>query len=113
MAYLHSLKIIHRDIKLSNILIDDKTLTIKLIDFGFAQVMPKRGYLNQKLGSTKYMAPEVLLKNRYDTKVDVWSATVTIYTLVTGKVPFKGENSDQMIELIESNDAGQIFKGLN
>ena len=65
-------------------------MEIKIIDFGFAQILPIRGYYKERLGSKKYMAPEVLGKLNYTDKVDVWSATVSLYYLMTGNMPYKG-----------------------
>lgn len=87
------MNIAHRDIKLDNILIDEKTGIIKLTDFGFAQAIPKnKGFLTQRLGSTRYVAPEILMKKPYDCKVDIWSATVVIYVLLSGRMPFNGKD---------------------
>lgn len=55
------------------------------------------------------MAPEMIEKKKYDTKVDVWSATVTVYVLLVGKPPFKGKDRQQMFESITKDDV--IFKG--
>lgn len=105
LNYLHQQNITHRDIKLDNILYDEKSGHVKLIDFGFAQVVPnKKGFLTQRLGSTRYVAPEILFKRPYDTKVDVWSATIVIFILLTGKMPYNGKDFNQMKKLIERSD---------
>ena len=105
MNYLHRMNIAHRDIKLDNILIDEKTGIIKLTDFGFAQAIPKhKGFLTQRLGSTRYVAPEILMKRPYDCKVDVWSATVVIYVLLSGRMPFNGKDFPEMKRLLEKHD---------
>jgi serine/threonine protein kinase len=78
---LHNLNIVHRDIKLENILIeDDETLSIKLTDFGFAKVFDGKN-LNEFVGSPIFMSPEIISKKPYDSKVDIWSAGV-LYILM-------------------------------
>ena len=60
IEYLHSIHICHRDIKLDNIMINQKTLEIKLIDFGFATKCSDRTRLKGKIGTPYYVAPEVI-----------------------------------------------------
>ena len=66
----------------------NSSFVIKLGDFGFARKMEKDSYLNELFGTLTYMAPEVLLKENYDMKADIWSLGVTIFELLTGKLPF-------------------------
>jgi len=83
--YLHKLKIIHRDIKPENIMIDDKGY-IKFIDFGSAKEIKDR--TNTIIGTTQYMAPEILEGSSYSFQVDMWSIAICMYELMCGKVPF-------------------------
>ena len=83
--YLHKLKIIHRDIKPENIMINDKGY-IKFIDFGAAKEIKDR--TNTIIGTTQYMAPEILEGSSYSFKVDMWSIAICMYELMCGKVPF-------------------------
>ena len=83
--YLHKLKIIHRDIKPENIMIDDKGY-MKFIDFGAAKEIKDR--TNTIIGTTLYMAPEILEGSRYSFQVDMWSIAVCMYELMCGKYPF-------------------------
>ena len=86
VAYLHREKISHRDLKLSNVLID-KTQKIKLIDFGFAE--NTGGMLREFCGTLSYMAPELIEKKEYlGAKADIWSLGVILFRLVSGKFPF-------------------------
>lgn len=62
--------------------------SIKLADFGFARKLEHGEYLNEFFGTLSYMAPEVLLKNNYDKKADIWSLGISIFELLTGKLPF-------------------------
>ena len=70
---------------------------IKLIDFGFAKKTKKNQILTQAVGSRYYMAPEILKNRPYDLKVDVWSASVVIYIMLSGDMPFYGKDSEEMI----------------
>ena len=83
--YLHKLKIIHRDIKPENIMIDDKGY-VKFIDFGSAKEIKDR--TNTIIGTTLYMAPEILEGSSYSFQVDMWSIAVCMYELMCGQVPF-------------------------
>ena len=93
---MHSQGIAHRDVKPENILIEniDKNdeLNIKLADFGFAEFFGDKRKYKGTLGTPLFMAPEMIEKKKYGTKVDVWSATVTVYVLLVGKPPFKGRD---------------------
>lgn len=62
------------------------------------------------VGSKKYMAPEILKKRPYDTKVDVWSATVTIFVLLTGQMPFRGKTTESLLTSIKSKELEQDLK---
>mgnify|MGYP003328626391 CR=1 FL=1 len=83
LDYMHKQNIVHRDIKLENILIDSRNdgILVKLTDFGFSTFKPQGGKLNKGVGSRYYIAPEILKKHSYDEKIDVWSATVVVYIL--------------------------------
>ena len=88
--YLHLNGIAHLDIKMDNILINDK-LDIKIIDFGFAVYDPKKT-LNQFFGGTpNYMSPEIILKRPYISILsDIWSLGVLVFELFCNEYPFKG-----------------------
>ena len=93
LNYLHNeVKICHRDLKPENCLIVNKGengFTIKLIDFGVAQYINKGHRIRGQLGSSAYMAPEIITKPFYNEKIDVWSAGVILYNMATGCEPFK------------------------
>ena len=88
--YLHKNHIAHLDIKMDNILINEK-LDIKIIDFGFASFEPKHS-LNKFFGGTpNYMSPEIILKRPYISILsDIWSLGVLVFKLFCNEYPFKG-----------------------
>jgi serine/threonine protein kinase len=86
VKYLHSKGIYHRDLKMTNVLIDDKR-TIKLIDFGFADNRDQE--LTSYCGTPSYMAPEIVEKRGYRGKhVDMWALAVILFKLLTGEYAF-------------------------
>mmetsp|Transcript_141366 Transcript_141366/g.368092 ORF Transcript_141366/g.368092 Transcript_141366/m.368092 type:complete len:807 (+) Transcript_141366:57-2477(+) len=89
LAFMHNIKILHKDLKPQNImLVESATSCIKVIDFGLAEMFdPSQEFATSAGGTLLYMAPEVF-KREMTTKVDVWSAGVILYNLVTGDFPF-------------------------
>ena len=105
--YLHNkAKICHRDIKPENFLISftrENRPFIKLIDFGSAQELKKKEKMRGKIGTTIYMAPEILKKLRYNEKVDMWSVGVLLFNMITGCQPFSSEDEDcKIYQIINS-----------
>ena len=89
--HLHHLGIAHRDVKLDNILIEDKTNMIKIIDFGFAAFCSNTQKLKIFCGTPSYMAPELVRKHEYDGRqVDMWALGVLLFALLAGSFPFRG-----------------------
>lgn len=73
VSYLHKKGIVHRDIKLENILLDKLTNRIKLADFGLSCVWDKNTFLKTNCGSPEYAAPELHYGKKYGAAVDIWS----------------------------------------
>ncbi|MCQ3932857.1 MAG: hypothetical protein DPW16_20600 [Chloroflexi bacterium] len=93
LRYAHERHIIHRDIKPSNIFITDQ-LQVKIMDFGIAKWMTGSGQTDDGMtvGTPKYFAPEQALGKEVDARVDLYSLGVVYYELLTGSVPFDGDN---------------------
>ena len=106
LKYIHSQKVIHRDIKLSNIFLTDK-MELKIGDFGLAvKLSYQRERRNSSCGTINYMAPEIINKYEYNGhsyEVDVWSLGIVMYVLLVGRYPFYGENSDIIYNKILQN----------
>ena len=104
ISYCHRNQIIHRDIKPENIMITKREkngcLQVKLIDFGTAKIFEKGQSENRYVGSSYYMAPEVL-KRKYDEKCDLWSIGVIFYILLTGRPPFDGNDDEEILKNVE------------
>lgn len=84
----HSNKIIHRDIKLQNILLDHNK-NIKLIDFGLSNFTQEGVFRDTFCGTPAYASPEILLGNKYNgPEVDLWSLGVVLYAMLTSEFPF-------------------------
>jgi len=102
--YCHSMNVLHRDLKPENILIERKEnngfLKIKIIDFGTAKIFESNKVERKVIGSSYYIAPEVLSKN-YNEKCDLWSCGVIMYILLSSTPPFAGKGDGEIIENIK------------
>ena len=98
--YMHSMNIVHRDLKLENMLLDNaNSHRIKIADFGTATEFNPGKSLIQMIGTINYIAPEIF-KKKYNEKCDIWSCGVIMYILLTGKLPFHGKSKKITIDLI-------------
>ncbi|KAL9050318.1 MAG: hypothetical protein Q9162_006706 [Coniocarpon cinnabarinum] len=96
LDYCHRNSIVHRDLKIENILIS-KTGDIKIIDFGLSNLFSPRNHLKTFCGSLYFAAPELLNAKQYTgPEVDVWSFGIVLYVLVCGKVPFDDQSMPQL-----------------
>ncbi|KAF7588844.1 serine/threonine-protein kinase KIN2 [Aspergillus hancockii] len=96
LDYCHRNSIVHRDLKIENILIS-KTGDIKIIDFGLSNLFSPRGLLKTFCGSLYFAAPELLQARQYTgPEVDVWSFGIVLYVLVCGKVPFDDQSMPKL-----------------
>ncbi|KAK5120553.1 hypothetical protein LTR85_006209 [Meristemomyces frigidus] len=96
LDYCHRNSIVHRDLKIENILIS-KNGDIKIIDFGLSNLFSPKSYLKTFCGSLYFAAPELLQAKQYTgPEVDVWSFGIVLYVLVCGKVPFDDQSMPQL-----------------
>lgn len=102
IEYLHKMDIVHRDLKPENILIDRYLKEVKIIDFGLSnKYTDKSALLSTLCGSPLYAAPEVLLEKGYKPgPVDIWSAGVILYFMISGKLPFNGDSDEELYKKI-------------
>lgn len=104
VSYCHDQRIIHRDIKGENILLDEH-MNVKLIDFGLATFYKENECLEVPCGSPNYAAPEVLLKRKYKgPEVDIWSLGVVFYILVCGFLPFHAPDFKSLVATIMTGE---------
>lgn len=95
LNYLHTHKIVHRDLKLENFLYDKKGSDhLKLIDFGFSKAWDPNIRMHVSCGTLSYVAPEVLKMN-YTSQCDLWSLGVIAFILLVGYMPFSGSEAQQ------------------
>ena len=101
LAYAHERHVVHRDIKPANLIYHVPTDSLKIMDFGVAQlsdaVRTRTGII---LGTPAYMSPEQLFGEKLSGYSDLFSLGVTLYELFTGEVPFKGEGMQELVEAL-------------
>ena len=103
LAHLHSLKIIHRDMKPQNILISAHG-SIKICDFGFARALSQTTLVLTSIkGTPLYMAPELVQEQPYNEKIDIWSLGIILYELFHGRPPYYTESIYKLVQMIMNN----------
>ncbi|KAI9303684.1 hypothetical protein BJ944DRAFT_250481 [Cunninghamella echinulata] len=101
LDYCHRNSIVHRDLKIENILISSSG-HIKIIDFGLSNLFSPKSHLSTFCGSLYFAAPELLNAKAYTgPEVDIWSFGIVLYVLVCGKVPFDDQNMAALHEKIK------------
>ena len=104
LAHCHCRSVLHRDIKLDNILLDGEE-GVKLCDFGVSRLMKKGQMIKEQCGTPAYLAPEIIEDKGYEGfYVDVWSLGVVLYAMLCGTVPFKASNMKDLHKLILKGD---------
>lgn len=104
LEYCHSNNIVHRDLKIENIMINTQG-EIKIIDFGLSNLFDRENLLKTYCGSLYFAAPELLSAKPYvGPEVDIWSFGVVIYVLVCGKVPFDDKSVNKLHEKIKRGE---------
>lgn len=102
--YLHSRRIIHRDLKLGNLFLNDE-MQVKVGDFGLATTIDYDGERKKTLcGTPNYIAPEMLDKKGHSYEVDIWAIGCILFTLLVGKPPFETLSLKETYQKIKNND---------
>lgn len=98
VAYAHRLGVVHRDLKPANLIVNQEGV-VKVMDFGIAKILGTRGLAKSgtRIGTTAYMSPEQFLNRPVDARSDIYSLGVTLYEMLTGKVPFSADNDFQIM----------------
>ncbi len=103
IQHCHIKRICHRDLKPENILFDSKlpNANLKVIDFGASTRFDPNSKLTKRIGTPFYVAPEILNKQPYDEKCDVWSLGVILYIMLCGYPPFWGKTDQEIYEKVK------------
>lgn len=99
IRYLHQNKIVHRDLKTDNLLLD-RNKNIRLIDFGLSNICKGDSLFSTACGTASYAPPEVISAKSYGFSVDIWSAGIVLFAMCTGRLPFYEANTKKMYEKI-------------
>ena len=105
LCYLHTKNVMHRDIKLENVMIDfsnkiDREGVCKITDFGFAKTKQRVNKEKEPIGTPVYMAPEMVCLKHHDNRVDVWALGIMTCELLFGHAPFEGRNAQELFDEI-------------
>jgi len=121
LEYCHQHQVVHRDLKLENLLVD-KNYNIKILDFGFSNFISSDSFRMKTLcGTLMYLAPEIFLGKQYNgPPVDVWALGVILYAMLTGRFPFADTpqlprdvvNGNYVIPHKISKDARKLLRGM-
>lgn len=106
IEYLHSLKVVHRDLKCENVLLAKRGVclqdnVLKICDFGFSAFDHGAG-LTDRVGSPDYVAPEVLGGQTYSFPVDLWAMGVIFYMMLSAKSPFAARNDVEVLRKVRA-----------
>ncbi|MDQ3026826.1 MAG: serine/threonine-protein kinase [Pseudomonadota bacterium] len=98
LGYAHSMGVVHRDIKPANIMYEPESDTVKVTDFGIARITDSsKTKTGMVLGTPSYMSPEQLAGKKIDGRSDLFSLGVTLFQMLSGRLPFEGESMTQLM----------------
>ena len=107
LEYLHSQQIIHRDIKLLNIFMSSNKI-VKIGDMGMSKILTKKEMKLSRVGTPLFLAPELIMKEKYDFKADIWSLGCSIYHLAKTVPPFNDENLIKLGQAIVNDNPPEL-----
>ena len=107
IAYLHKQEILHLDIKPSNIMVTDG-LGIKILDLGISAMVSEGENIKKKCGSPSFMSPEQICGEKLGFYTDIYQIGVTLFNMITGKLPFVGSTQKEIFDNICNNDTPKI-----
>lgn len=107
LSYIHSKKIIHRDIKIANIFLFKNGL-VKIGDFGISREISEESLASTIIGTPYFMAPEILKAEPYGFPADIWAAGCVLYELMSGSHAFTGCSRDELFDNIKFNDTPDV-----
>nr|XP_012323179.1 caM kinase-like vesicle-associated protein isoform X2 [Aotus nancymaae] len=111
VAYLHSLKIVHRNLKLENLVYYNRLKNSKIVISDFHLAKLENGLIKEPCGTPEYLAPEVVGRQRYGRPVDCWAIGVIMYILLSGNPPFYEEVEEDDYENHDKNLFRKILAG--
>lgn len=99
IKYLHEFGIVHRDLKPENIMLAKTSdlPTVKIMDFGLSKIMGPQEKVADGFGTLSFVAPEVLVRQPYNKKIDIWSLGVILYYILSNSLPFDDENDNEEV----------------
>ncbi|XP_076441180.1 uncharacterized protein LOC143280426 [Babylonia areolata] len=111
LHYLHERGVTHRDLKMENIMLDEKRKHVKIVDFGLSITFTKDELMRTHCGSPEYAAPEMNPANdRYGPEIDVWSLGIVMYAMMIGHLPFTTPYTDhyRRLKLVQQMEKGLV-----
>ena len=112
VKYCHHKNVVHRDIKLENLLVNENRV-VKLIDFGFSIAIDPATKLNIFCGTPSYMAPEIVNKMQYSFPADIWALGILLFKIITSAFPFRGDNKLISHFLYLGTDDKELYRKIN